>query len=238
MTYKYLYRIGLFGDCCTGKSIFLSKYTKNLLPKTYIPTVGVDYGLKIIESHYDKDCVKVQFWDTSGSHKYKNITMSYTKKLAGAIIFYNVGYKKTFRSVERWLSYVQKYNSYTTIPTIIIATQYSDYREVSYDEGKQFAKDNNVFFTEIDFTNPQPINEYPRDILQPLWQNIWETFITTEKICLGIKKCDNNENNEAQKKSLVQSKKYTSDTTQNFFERTLQSLKEHHDDIKSECIIS
>ena len=238
MSYKYLYRIGLFGDCSTGKSIFLSKYTKNMLPISHMPTIGVDFGLKIIQTQNGMDQIKAQFWDTSGSRKFKNITISYMKGLAGAILFYNVGYRNTFRNIERWLSDVKKYNPDPTLPIMVIATWYSDYREVSRSEGEQFAKDNNIFFIEIDLSNPSPINTPPSDILQPLWRDIWDRFIITNTECPGIKDCHDTHSDESRKKNIKSLNKPLPNKGDTFYERTIKTLKEHHEDLKTECVIT
>ena len=54
-------------------------------------------------------------------------------------------------------------------------------------EGIKFAKENNMFFSEIDLTDDR---ESTSDILAPLWDEIWYNFIVISKPCIGIKKFD------------------------------------------------
>ena len=77
MNYDYLYRIVLFGDSAVGKTSFMNKYIKNDDIQNYLPTIGVDFGAKIIkyDNHkiikYDNHkIIKVHLWDTSGNNNF------------------------------------------------------------------------------------------------------------------------------------------------------------------------
>lgn len=66
-----------------GKTHLVQKYVKGYVPKNPIPTVGVEFGTKIIPMPTGEK-VKAQIWDTSnyltnsaGQEKYRAVTMSY-----------------------------------------------------------------------------------------------------------------------------------------------------------------
>lgn len=54
----------MIGDASVGKTHLVQKYIKGYVPKNPIPTVGVEFGTKIIGLQTGQK-VKAQIWDTS-----------------------------------------------------------------------------------------------------------------------------------------------------------------------------
>ena len=187
MSYEYLYRIVILGDSCSGKTSFMNKYISNEHKITNLPTIGVDFNARIINGPENKK-IKVHLWDTSGNKNFRSIARSYFGGVAGAIMLYNVGYRDTFNNLPHWLDDFRLSNRYTDIPIILLGAQFGEGREVSREEGEYYAKNNKLLYSEINFTNNTAINTYDNDILQPLWNQIWDKFIKNDEVCLGVKK--------------------------------------------------
>ena len=63
--YDDLFKIILVGDSGVGKTAILSRYVKNQLPSSAIPTIGVEFSTKIVTLPSGAT-IKAQIWDTAG----------------------------------------------------------------------------------------------------------------------------------------------------------------------------
>ena len=145
--------------------------------------------------------------------------------VAGGILIYNTGIRDTFSNLTAWLDDFNLTNNYKNIPIMLIGANFGNYREISLDEGRCYAETNNLFFSEINLTDKQPISSDENELLQPLLDGIWKRYILQNKVCTGVKKtgCD---------------KKPQKPQTESMFKRVINELKLHKDDLKTDgCII-
>jgi small GTP-binding protein len=92
----------LVGDPSVGKTCFMVRYTKNLIPRTTDPTIGVEYATKnmLLKNEH---MVKLQLWDTAGSERYRSITTIHYRNAHGAILFFDLTCPQSFNNLEIWL---------------------------------------------------------------------------------------------------------------------------------------
>ena len=107
----------------------------------------MDFGAKTIK--INRKSVKIQIWDTAGQEAFQAITRTYYKGAIGALLVYDITRKETFIHVTKWLEEVRN-NSSKTITVILIGNKkdLEDKRQVSYEEGEAFAKENGLMFLE------------------------------------------------------------------------------------------
>jgi len=230
MSYDFLYKIVIMGDSNSGKTCFLNKYISNINLNNSLPTIGVDFNSKIVEVSNNKK-VKIQLWDTSGNKNFRSIARTYFMGVAGGILIYNTAIRDTFGNLTAWLDDFNLTNNYKSIPIMLIGANFGNHREVSLDEGRDYAKINNLFFSEINLTDKQPISSDENELLQPLLDGIWERYILQNKVCTGVKKmcCD---------KKPQKPQKPQKPPTESIFKRAMNELKLHKDDLKTDgCII-
>ena len=130
-----------------GKSCILLQFTDNKFRNQHELTIGVEFGAKTIS--INGKSVKIQIWDTAGQEAFQAITRTYYKGAIGALLVYDITRKETFIHVTKWLEEV-KNNSSKTITVILIGNKkdLEDKRQVSYEEGEAFAKENGLMFLE------------------------------------------------------------------------------------------
>ena len=148
--YDFIYKIILLGNDNVGKSSFLSRYVDNYFIDNPIPTIGVDFQLKMIEMEDGKK-VNLQIWDSAGLERYKNIIAPYYKGVNGIILFYDIGYRESFKNLESWLIEIEKYVPKTEFPYKFLVGNKIDLeteRKITTDEGEQFAKKYGLTFFE------------------------------------------------------------------------------------------
>ena len=107
----------------------------------------MEFGAKTIK--INGKSVKIQIWDTAGQEAFQAITRTYYKGAIGALLVYDITRKERFIHVTKWLEEVRN-NSSKTITVILIGNKkdLEDKRQVSYEEGEAFAKENGLMFLE------------------------------------------------------------------------------------------
>ena len=78
-------KIILVGDCKTGKSNFVNKYTKNSFNDSYKATIVAEFGFKIFE--FDSLIYRIHLWDLVGQDKDHMVATIFAKDIHGCIIF-------------------------------------------------------------------------------------------------------------------------------------------------------
>lgn len=91
------------GSATVGKSTLIKRYCESRFVQKYIPTIGIDYGVKPVRVlGHD---LKVNFFDTSGGDEFREIrTEFYTMGQASAVLLvYDVTNRKSFADLSLWL---------------------------------------------------------------------------------------------------------------------------------------
>ena len=63
-TYDHLMKVIIIGDSSVGKTCLLLRYTENEFCSLHMPTIGIDFKVKIVD--VGKKRVKLQVWDSAG----------------------------------------------------------------------------------------------------------------------------------------------------------------------------
>ena len=145
--YDFIFKIVLIGDSGVGKTNILSRYLTNQFSASTQPTVGVEFGSKIIKK--GEKLIKLQIWDTAGQERYKSITSAYYKGAKGAFVVYDISRKSTFDTVDKWINEL-KNNGSEDVFILLVGNKsdLNDQREISEEEVKKKAEVYNIAFCE------------------------------------------------------------------------------------------
>jgi Ras-related protein Rab-2A len=147
LPYKYLFKYIIVGDTAVGKSCLLLQFTDKRFQPVHDLTIGVEFGSRTIT--IDDTQIKLQIWDTAGQEKFRSITRSYYRGAAGCLLVYDITRRETFEHLPSWLEDCRKYsNQNITIMLIGNKCDMDSKRQVSRQEGEDFAKKNNLIFLE------------------------------------------------------------------------------------------
>lgn len=150
--HKYMFRICLIGSLCVGKTSLLARYADNYFKQIYSNTIGVDF--RVVTLKYKDIAAKVHIWDTAGHERFKSITINYYRSSHGFIYVYDITSKESLNSLETWIN-LSNENCNTNVINFLVGNK-SDLekeREVSKEEGEEFAKKNNLIFLETSAKN-------------------------------------------------------------------------------------
>ena len=145
--YDYLFKIIIIGDSGIGKSAVLFRFADDIYNNNYISTIGVDFKIKTI--FVNSKIIKLQIWDTAGQERFRTITTSYYRGAHIIFMCYDITYRQSFQNLDMWYDEVKKYAG-SNIQIVICGTKMdlTAKREVSYEEGKEYANDHGFNFYE------------------------------------------------------------------------------------------
>jgi len=109
ITWHYVFKFIITGDAAVGKSSLLTQLTDQRFLANPDPTLGVEFGSKLITLPDDNKVVKLQCWDTAGQESFRSITRSYYRGAAGCLLVYDVTSRKSFLNARSWLAEVREY---------------------------------------------------------------------------------------------------------------------------------
>ena len=167
----FLFKYIIIGDSFVGKSKILLRYTNNTYNENFVITIGAEFGAKTII--IDEQEIRIQIWDTAGMENFKSITRSYYKNSICALIVYDISNKDSFKNVLNWIEDCKVFSPKNILLVLIgNKSDLNDKRQVSIEEGKKVADENNMIFFETSAKDNVNINEVFLKSAQKLLENI------------------------------------------------------------------
>ena len=198
---KKLTRINLItlGDGQVGKTSLILRYTNDYFGNNYIATIGFDYKFKN-EKLKNGEEITVKIFDTAGQEKYRSLAANFLKKADGIILVYDITYKISFENLNKWLKDINE--NAKGLPIVLIGNKadLEENREVSKEEGNEFAKKINeeIEFYEASCKTGENIKEAIRFLVEKIYKKYQGKNMAEESII--IKKENKNKNNKKDKK--------------------------------------
>ena len=185
----------------------MMKYLHGTFDDEFKTTIGVEFGSKNLS--IKSNIYKIQIWDTAGQETFRSITRSYYKNSVCALVVYDITNRNSFLDIKAWVDDCKK-QSPKTILLILVGNKIDleDKREVSYDEGNNFARDNNMLFFETSAKGGDNIENIFFESGEMIANRIDEGYYDLNKENCGIKlglnptnniKLEQNKSNQEQK---------------------------------------
>merc|ERR1712000_103300 len=186
LPYKYLFKYIIVGDTGVGKSCLLLQFTDKRFQPVHDLTIGVEFGARMIS--LDGKQIKLQIWDTAGQESFRSITRSYYRGAAGALLVYDITRRETFTHLSSWLDDARQHsNKEMTIMLIGNKSDLDHRRQVQYEEGEKFAKENGLVFLETSAKTAEHVEEAFVRTAKTIYQKIQDEIIDVNNETYGIK---------------------------------------------------
>ncbi|EDR24746.1 GTP-binding protein YPT31/YPT8, putative [Entamoeba dispar SAW760] len=156
-------KLCIIGDSGVGKTCISSRLVDGTFKSDEKSTIGASFVTTNIENS------KIVIWDTAGQEKYRSMVGMYYRGASGAIIVYDITSRATFVDLDAWHADLMK--TATDDIVLCIVGNKSDLeasRQVSTDEGKEFASKKNAMFYEVSAMNGKNVTELFTEITRKI----------------------------------------------------------------------
>ncbi|XP_038291793.1 ras-related protein Rab-17 isoform X2 [Canis lupus familiaris] len=142
-----VFKLVLLGSGSVGKSSLALRYVKNDF-KSILPTVGCAFFTKVVE--LGAVSLKFEIWDTAGQEKYHSICHLYFRGANAALLVYDITRKDSFCKAQQWLQDLERQVPAGEVVVMLVGnkTDLGEQREVTFQEGKEFAESKRLLFME------------------------------------------------------------------------------------------
>lgn len=169
--YQHIFKIVVIGDSGVGKSQLLSRFVYGKFDTESKSTIGVEFSNKIVT--IDDHKIKLQLWDTAGQERYRAITSAYYRGAIGILLCYDSTNKNTFDNLIYWKKEIDQHVE-SNVRILLISTKNDlvHLKNVSSEQGKQYAANNNMTFFETSSQNDTNIETSILHITKSIHDNI------------------------------------------------------------------
>lgn len=121
-------KILTLGNANVGKSCFVKRFCEDRFVAKYIPTIGIDYGVKRVEVNSgllakyllveekpgsaksnQPTAVRVNFWDVAGGSESAEIRNEFYGPAQGILLMYDVRDEDSFAALDQWWEEASRY---------------------------------------------------------------------------------------------------------------------------------
>lgn len=189
VAWHYVLKFIITGDSAVGKSSLLVRLTDQRFLANPDPTLGVEFGSKLITLPEENKVVKLQCWDTAGTESFRSITRSYYRGAAGCLLVYDVTSRQSFINARSWLADVREHAD-PHLTCILVGNKIdlcSDdgvpgpgkrAREVPTEDAELWAKEEGLLFVEASAKSGQNVEaafeQATRDILDKIRKGVFD----------------------------------------------------------------
>lgn len=168
-----------------GKSCLLLQFTDKRFRTDHDLTIGVEFGARLVNIGGKQ--IKLQIWDTAGQESFRSITRSYYRGATGALLVYDISRRDTFNHLARWLEEARQHANPKMVIMLIGNKSDLEKREVSFEEGEQFANENGLIFLETSAKTASNVEEAFLKTAQKIYDNIQSGAYDLSNDSHGIK---------------------------------------------------
>ena len=179
----------ILGDSSVGKTNILSVYNDGSFNEKIQPSIGAEFKAKNIK--IEDSIFRLNIWDTAGQETFLSMTRVYYKNSSCAFIVYDITEKESFNHVEFWLKELKK-EAPESILCVLIGNKndMNEKREVSYEEGNNYAKKNKMIFFETSAKNKNNIENIFKESVEYINNNIKNGVYNLNDDSCGVKLCN------------------------------------------------
>jgi len=141
------FKVFIVGEPGVGKTSMMLRFIDDTFLEDTAPTSGGQPGKKR-QIEVDGKSVEIVLFDTDGQERFGNITCSLYQGMHGIIIAYDVNNTDTFKSVDNWVTEMERYARSDVVVFMVGNKTDADQRKVSTETAEKYAQDKGYPFME------------------------------------------------------------------------------------------
>ncbi len=161
----------MIGDTAVGKTTLMNQYMSKVAIKNLTPTIGFEMSIRILTLD-NGVTVKAHIWDTAGQEKYRSMTSTFDlsfllllvflltprkrhyRNAVGALVIYDITTRATFEGIIKWVKELKTHADPNIVIMLVgnkldLAEANPKARQVTREEGENFAKSQHLLFEEV-----------------------------------------------------------------------------------------
>lgn len=165
-------KITSMGDGGSGKSCLIKRYCEERFVSKYIPTIGVDYGVKSVDIEgYE---VRVNFWDLSGHSEFFDVRNEFYKDTQGVLLCFDLSSRRSFEALDNWLNEARKYGcSESSAQFVLVGCKLDKKRIVTESEANSWARQHGIPYFETSSNTGANV----MDMFESLFERVVRRFV-------------------------------------------------------------
>lgn len=142
-----VFKLVLLGSGSVGKSSLALRFVKNDF-RNILPTVGCAFFTKLV--NLGAVSLKFEIWDTAGQEKYHSVCHLYFRGANAALLVYDITRRDSFCKAQQWLRDLEREIPPGDAVVMLVGnkTDLDEERQVTFQEGKEFAESKRLLFME------------------------------------------------------------------------------------------
>ena len=176
----------LLGDGEVGKTSLILRLTGNEFNDSQLTTVGKESYVQQVNLHGHD--LKMKIWDTAGQERFKSMSVQVIKTSDAVILVYAINNKNSFNALDTWLGKLSEASDISRKKIILIGNKAdldNNERQISYEEGKEYADTKGFHFYETSAKTGQNIIEAFNDIFEQLFKAFEDEITGKRKLKLN-----------------------------------------------------
>ena len=166
--YKYAYNIILIGDSNVGKSCLKDFYLDREFNSCQPSTLVVDF--QTAYTQIEGNNLAINIWDAAGHPSFKNFASCYYKKCCGILLVFSLTDKRSFYSIQNWLSKAKKESPAVVYVLVGNKVDVKAKREVLAEDAREFAQLNDLYYYETTCMEGTSVEDMFSNTIQMLYK--------------------------------------------------------------------
>ena len=153
------YKILILSNLGVGKTCIIHRFVRGYYQSQLLPSIGVNLTDKYVKLNHGRT-IKMVIIDTSGAERYRCVCQRYYKESHGIILIYDITSKESFGVADYFLNDLRKSEISNVIPIFLVGNKMDleEKREITFEEGEKFAKENRLMFCECSIKTGENID--------------------------------------------------------------------------------
>ena len=161
------FNVSLLGETQVGKTSMITVKSGLQFNENQLATVGIDNFTD--KATFDTKEYKFKIFDTAGQERYNSISAQTIKVADGFILVFSVDDKATLEKIRYWIKSIEDNVNIKEKSLILVGNKIDMKRQITPDEGSNFAKEYNLKYFETSAKTGVGINECFNEIYKDIY---------------------------------------------------------------------